>query len=134
MPSIALDTNVLLRLFVDDDSYQHKLAVSYAEEHFTIDDPGFVSVIAVCEYVWVLRAVFDFKKSNIIKYLDVMFRTRCLSFENKNVLENAFASYKNGSVDYADYVIKYTALGIGVQKIVTFDKKAGRDDAFLVLK
>lgn len=134
MPSFALDTNVLVRLFVDDDSSQHKLAVRYAQAHFTLDAPGFVPMVAVCEAVWVLRAGFKFTKPEIIDYLYVMFRTERLDFERLDILEEALEAYIKGRADYADYVIKYSSFSGGAEKIVTFDKTAAKENGFLLVK
>ena len=60
---IALDTNVLVRIFVDDDKAheQIKIARQVAKKHEAL----FVSQTVQVELVWVLDFSYQFQKANI---------------------------------------------------------------------
>ena len=51
---IGLDTNVLVRYIAQDDPKQSPKATRLIES-FTVDAPGYVSVVAVVELVWVFE-------------------------------------------------------------------------------
>lgn len=52
---IGLDANVIVRYIMQDDARQSKLA-SRRVESLTVEEPGFVPLIAVIELVWVLSS------------------------------------------------------------------------------
>ena len=52
---IGLDTNVLVRYFAQDDPIQSAKAVQLIEHRLTEDEPGFISLVALVETVWVLQ-------------------------------------------------------------------------------
>jgi len=51
---IGLDTNLLVRYFIQDDALQSQQAGSLLETHSTPETPGFITVIVICELIWVL--------------------------------------------------------------------------------
>ena len=52
----GVDTNVLARrLTLIDDEWQHALAVRFAEGQRLRGEPLFITIIALCELVWVLE-------------------------------------------------------------------------------
>ena len=51
---IAVDTNVLLRFVVRDDVVQFKRASRFFDQR-TAEDPAFISLIVLAEFVWALR-------------------------------------------------------------------------------
>ncbi|MEM8496573.1 MAG: PIN domain-containing protein [Pseudomonadota bacterium] len=51
---IGLDTNVLVLYLVQDDKKQAELANRFIEDKRTVDAPGFVNHIVLCELCWVL--------------------------------------------------------------------------------
>jgi predicted nucleic-acid-binding protein len=52
---IALDTNVLVRYIVRDDEPQAAMATALIETECTTETPGLVTLVVLCELVWVLR-------------------------------------------------------------------------------
>jgi predicted nucleic-acid-binding protein len=51
---IGLDTNILVRYLTQDDPVQFRKASEILERRLTEDNPGFVSIVAMVETVWVL--------------------------------------------------------------------------------
>ena len=52
---IGLDTNVLVRYLAQDDPAQSARATEIIERRLSDENPGFVSVVAMAEMVWVLQ-------------------------------------------------------------------------------
>ena len=52
---IGLDTNVLVRYIMQDDAKQ-SLKATKLMESLTVDEPGFVSLVAVVKLGWVLSS------------------------------------------------------------------------------
>ena len=62
---IGLDTNVLVRYLAQDDPIQSLKATEIFEQRLTAEDPGFVSVVAMVETVWVLDRAYGLAKHEI---------------------------------------------------------------------
>ena len=57
---IGLDTNVLVRYFVQDDPEQSRKARDVIERRLTEQNPGYVGVVVMAEISWVLKSVYGF--------------------------------------------------------------------------
>ena len=122
----ALDTNVLVRYIVQDDSAQlaaaHRLVRKCVEEQLTL----FVPVTVTLELEWVLRSNFEFTKDETIRALSDLFSAAELSFESDRALEVALELYRGKTADFADCVHIALAAQAGEQPLWTFDKGAAK--------
>ena len=57
---IGLDTNILVRYLTGDDPIQSAKAREVFEQRLSARNPGFVSVVAMVETVWVLDRAYGF--------------------------------------------------------------------------
>src|SRR5437879_11736296 len=62
---IGLDTNILLRYLAQDDAVQSAKATEIIERRLTEENPGFVSVVAMVETVWVLDRAYGLGSDEI---------------------------------------------------------------------
>ena len=122
----ALDTNVLVRYIVHDDSAQlaaaQRLIRRCVAERLTL----FVPVTVTLELEWVLRSSFEFSKDETVRALSDLFSAAELSFESERALEVALDLYRGTAADFADCVHIALAWQAGEQPILTFDKNAAR--------
>ena len=95
MPS-AVDTNILVRLLVDDGSAQ----VAPARQVFA-DGPVFVPVSVMLESEWVLRSTFGFPRAQICDALDRVLGLASITVQDDHIVESAVASCRRG-LDFAD--------------------------------
>jgi predicted nucleic-acid-binding protein len=129
---IGLDTNVLVRYFVQDDADQTSMARKVIEA-LTFDEPGWVGTNTLLELHWVLRYVYKLKRSAFIEILDRLFSKSQIRIENEVVVEEAFKIYRSGKADFADCMIACTGFNSGCTKFLTFDKLAARDAGMTLL-
>ena len=80
---IGLDTNVLARLFVDDDIAQARQAREFVAARCTSETPGFVDRVALCELVWVLASVHDYRRGEIAPIIEKLLSSSDLMLEDK---------------------------------------------------
>ena len=120
---IAIDTNVLLRYLVEDDEEQAKLARRILEEDMTPERPGLVTLVAVLELDWVMRAQYDFKAKTVAEVISGLMASPNLVFERANVVQAALA-FVHG--DLADNILHLTGSAEGCSHTVTFDRKFSR--------
>lgn len=121
----GLDTNVLLRYLVADDPVQHEAATHLIEHECSVDQPGLIHPVALCEVVWALRQVYKVPKVEIVHALKVMLRIKTLHVLNASTVARALSQYEAMNVDFADAFLHaaYRNEGGG---LATFDRCAAR--------
>jgi predicted nucleic-acid-binding protein len=124
MPS--LDTNVLVRYLVQDDSGQLAAAKRLISRCVTDGQSLFVPVTVTLELEWMLRARFGYIKADVMQALSSLFSTAELRFESERALEVALHLYREGSADFADCLHIALATQAGEQPLWTFDKGAAQ--------
>ena len=130
---IGLDTNVLIRLFVDDPSNRAQVAVarrfvSQAKE------PIRISLVVVVEAVWTLRRQFGVRKAGLLQFLNLLLDDRRFQIESRAAIEDALDAYGRSSLDYADCLIERTNEAAGVSRTYTFDRAACARRHFALLE
>ena len=120
---IGLDTNVLVRYLIQDDPAQALLATKLFEENCSKHSPGRLSLVVLCELVWVLSGAYRYPKKTIVDALAQLLITSELEVENEQVARLSLDAYKNGAADYADYVIGFSNITSGCVVTYTFDQK-----------
>jgi predicted nucleic-acid-binding protein len=71
---VGLDTNVLVRYIMQDDTRQSPKAAKLLES-LSVEEPGFVSLVSVVELGWVLSSSYDLDREQIAQALELMMRT-----------------------------------------------------------
>ena len=122
----ALDTNILIRYIVQDDSAQLAAAKRLIQRCVSEQLTLFVPITVTLELEWVLRSSFEFTKGEIIRALSDLFSAAELSFESERALEVALSLFRNESADFAHCVHIALATQAGEQPLWSFDKRAAR--------
>jgi predicted nucleic-acid-binding protein len=121
---VAFDTNVLVRVLVGDDPTQTQRAERAFLEHAR-GEGIFVPMVVFAELAWVLAAAYQWDRSTICGRLSRLVRTRGVTLEELELVEEALRQYATGPSDFADYLIVGKAKGVGAT-LLTFDKRLGR--------
>lgn len=129
----ALDTNVLVRLLVQDDPTQLAAAKRLIRRCVDAGEALYVPVTVALELEWVLRSNFGFSKDTIIQTLAQLLSTIDISFESENALEIALALFAQGSADFSDCLHVALAGMAGERPLWTFDKAASKLDGARLL-
>jgi len=115
---ITVDTNVLIRAVVRDDEKQ-ALA---ADKIMKSADRIAVTLPCLCEFVWVLRRLYEFDREDIAAAIRALADTANVSL-NRPAVEAGLAVLNAGG-DFADGLIAYEGTWLGAETFVSFDKKA----------
>jgi len=131
---IALDTNVLLRVFINDDATRHAKAKALVLAHRAL--PGepprlHVPVVVLCETVWNLESVFRRPKVEILKVLDAILVSRDIDVAARDEVQSATRRFRDGKGDFADYLIHELAIRAGCESVVTFETILLREHGFI---
>jgi PIN domain len=79
---IGLDTNILVRYLTQDHSIQSPKATEIIERRLTEENPGFVSIVAMVETVWVLNRAYRLAPREIAAAVERMLQTEIPHFCN----------------------------------------------------
>jgi predicted nucleic-acid-binding protein len=127
---IGLDANILVRYLAQDDPIQAAQATELIERHLTAAKPGFVSVVAIAEMVWVLRRSYRFDRERIAVAIEFMLSTDSLVLEREREVYLAADALKEGRGEFADALISALSIAAGCSVVLTFDRGALRLPGF----
>lgn len=120
---IGLDTNVLVRYFVQDDEVQAETATNLIES-LSADKPGFVSLVTLVELVWVMQRCFKVAKPTIADVLISLVRSKEIIVADAEIVWKAIRLYRDTKADFADSLIERIGHDAGCEYTVTFDQGA----------
>jgi predicted nucleic-acid-binding protein len=127
---IGLDTNILVRYLTQDDPIQSPKATEIFERRLTEEDPGFVSIVAMVETVWVLERAYGLTTDEIVGAIERVLQTDVLIVENEQEVFTAMIALKEEQGSFADAVIAALGARMGCSWTLTFDQKALRLPGF----
>ncbi len=127
---IGLDTNVLVRYLAQDDPVQSSQATDIIERRLTEANPGFVSIVAMVETVWVLDRAYGLGAQEIAAAVERMLQAEILVLENEQEVFTAMIALKERQGSFADAVIATLGAKAGCAHTVTFDREALRLPGF----
>jgi predicted nucleic-acid-binding protein len=119
---IALDTNALIRVLVEDDQDQAKSVqklIRFAEQNSI---QILILSEVLIETVWVLESVYHSSRDEISEFLDTIVHTPTFTFSEYEAIRKAVHQYKKEG-DFADLVIVNQAIEKQAKKLFSFDKK-----------
>lgn len=128
---IGLDTNVVLRLIVEDDPEQSRRAAKFVESHCTSDSPGFINRITLCEIIWVLKSGHGYDRGKIAAAIRRITETMSFVVEDREHVQHALDRFERASVDFADALVVEVNSAHGCSATATFDRKAARLRGFV---
>ena len=119
----ALDTNVLVRLIVRDNTDQVARAEAF------VGSGAWVSLVVLAETVWVLRSVYGLDEGRIATVVGMLLDHEHLSFQDEDVVRRAHAAFRGElTVEFADHLIVEIARKAGHRPVGTFDRRLSRVD------
>lgn len=129
----GLDTNVLVRYIMQDDTRQAAKATRLIES-LSSDEPGFISVVAIVELVWVLDSFYELNRAQIAQALDLILRSKQLIVDQAEQVARALRAYSVGKADFADCLIERVAAAAGCSRTMTFDVAASKSAGMTLIQ
>jgi predicted nucleic-acid-binding protein len=120
---LAIDTNVLVRVLVDDPTVLDQCRIARQ----TVGAAGevFVCQVVQIETVWVLVSAYGLNKKQLQDTLGAIARHPAFHLQRRDVFLSALQIYLAASADFADCMILAESVGAG-HELVTFDRKLGK--------
>jgi predicted nucleic-acid-binding protein len=116
---IAIDTNVLVRLLVNDDAAQGASARALFEK-----EDIWIGKTVLLETFWVLRAVYEFNDAAIVRAIESAAGLPKVRLEDAGNVVRALAA-ATGGVDISD-ALHVACTPADARAFVTFDRRLAR--------
>ena len=119
---IALDTNALVRLLIEDDRDQARKV----RKIINLAEKNSIQVLILSEVlietVWVLESVYRCNREEISQFLETLIFTPTFTFSDHQSIRRTVHQYKKEG-DFADLLIVNQAKEQQAKKFISFDKK-----------
>jgi predicted nucleic-acid-binding protein len=119
---IALDTNTLVRMLIEDDKDQFQAVrkvIGWVEKN---SRQILLLSEVLMETIWVLESIYRCTREDISIFLERLTITPTFTFADPEVIRRAVHQYKQGG-DFADLIIVGKAKENRAKKFFSFDKK-----------
>lgn len=127
---IGLDANILVRYLVLDDPLQSARACQILEIQLSPSEPGFISLVAMAETVWVLDSIYGIGRGDLVKAIDRLLAADNLTIQNERQVYDAMLMLESGLASFSDALIGAIGTWAGCPSTLTFDRKAARLGTF----
>lgn len=123
---IALDTNAIVRLLLEDDASQAATVRSVIRRAEKEEGRQIVVLPEVLiETVWVLESAYTCTRPEIHAFLKAILNTSIFTVVDAPVIASAIRKFKDGG-DFADHVIVGQARRNKAQMLLSFDRNLQR--------
>jgi predicted nucleic-acid-binding protein len=129
---IGLDTNIIVRYIAQDDTVQSPKATKLVEA-LSNENPGFITLVAITELVWVMQGCYEASKEETVTILESLLHTREFVIENTEVVAQALYAYIASNADFSDCLIERSANHAQCTCTKTFDSKAAKTAGMLLV-
>jgi predicted nucleic-acid-binding protein len=131
---IAFDTNVVIRLMVEDDETQARRSQQILGDAAERGERVLVTDIVLCELEWVLEAAYKVPRGRILAAVQALAADARFTFENPSRIVQALDRYQHGRGDLADYLLGLVARDGGAGTTYTFDRGLRGEEPFTVVR
>ena len=130
----ALDTNVLVRFLVKDDSDQAQIVYRLFKQAEADKNIFWISLIVLIEMLWVLDSVYHIPRKEILASLNELLQMPILKFEAQPAIHRFILLAPKTSIELSDVLIACAADLSGCDRVLTFDKKASKFELFELME
>lgn len=127
---IGFDTNIVVRLMVEDDEAQVRLARKLLEGAAESNESVFISDIVLSELEWVLESAYKVPRLRILAAVNELVADERFCFEDRMRVTSALNLYQQGKGDLADYLLGIRGDDAGARTTFTFDRDLRDDTRF----
>ena len=130
---IGLDTNVIIRYLAQDEPRQSAAATRLMERTLSPENPGFITLVTMCEVVWVLAGPYKADRERIRSVVEGLLGTRQIEVESAELVWKALRAWEGSPAGFSDALIGEICAARGAMKVATFDKAAAKLPSFELL-
>ena len=119
---IGVDTNILLRLWLNDDPAQNRRIDALLAEHGGTPESLLVTDVVLAEAVWTLRSAFDQDKAAQLIAVRSLLDETAFAFEDREAVGRALTLFEQSSCGFSGCLIAAKHGHLGCEFTATFDR------------
>ncbi len=119
---IGIDTNILLRLWLNDERAQNKRIDALLAEHGGTPGSLLVTDVVLAEAVWTLRSAFDQNKAEQLLAIRSLLNETAFAFEDRDVVTQAADMFEHDNCGFSDCLVVAKHARHGCDFTATFDR------------
>jgi predicted nucleic-acid-binding protein len=119
---IGVDTNILLRLWLNDDPAQNRRMDALLGAHGSTPGSLLVTDVVLAEAVWTLRSAFDQDKAAQVMAVRSLLDEVAFAFEDREAVRQATVMFEQGSCGFSDCLVVAKHARHGCAFTATFDR------------
>ena len=119
---IGIATNILLRLWLNDDPAQNQRIDALLAEHGSTPGSLLVTDVVLAEAVWTLRSAFDQDKAAQLIAVRSLLDETAFAFEDREAVTQAAGMFERGNCGFSDCLIVAKHARQGCMFTATFDR------------
>ena len=119
---IGIDTNILLRLWLNDHPAQNKRIDSLLAEHGSTPGSLLVTDVVLAEAVWTLRSAFAQDKAAQLIAVRSLLHETAFAFEDREAVIQAAEMFERSNCGFTDCLIVAKHARHGCDFTATFDR------------
>ena len=119
---IGIDTNILLRLWLNDHPAQNKRIDSLLATHGSGPGSLLVTDVVLAEALWTLRAAYDQDKAAQMTAVRSLLQETAFAFEDREAVLQAVELFERCSCGFSDCLVVAKHARHGCDFTATFDR------------
>ena len=119
---IGIDTNILLRLWLNDDPAQNKRIDSLLATHGSAPGSLLVTDVVLAEALWTLRAAYDQDKAAQLTAVRSLLQEAAFAFEDREAVLQAVELFERCRCGFSDCLVVAKHARNGCDFTATFDR------------
>ena len=123
MQKAVIDTNIIIRLAVQDVDKQREACIKLLERAKNKELTLYVLPVAILETVWILEKYYKLPRKKVRDFVEALLNTPEIVCDMQNVFKQAIAVYEEKNIKFADAVMGYWGLAKGTSEVYTYDEK-----------
>lgn len=123
---IGIDTNILLRLWLNDDPAQSRRIDALLAAHGQTPGALLVSDVVLVEAVWTLKSAFAQDKAAQLAAVRSLLDEAAFTFEDRDAVAAAASLFESSACGFADCLVVAKHARQGCDFTATFDRRMRR--------
>ena len=119
---IGIDTNILLRLWLNDDPAQNRRIDALLSEHGSTPESLLVTDGVLVEAVWTLRSAYGQDKAAQLLALRSLLNETAFAFEDRAAVGRAVTLFDQGTCGFSDCLVVARHAQRGCEFTATLDR------------
>jgi predicted nucleic-acid-binding protein len=119
---IGIDTNILLRLWLNDDPAQNQRIDALLAEHGNTPGSLLITDVVLAEAMWTLRSAFNQDKAALLIAVRSLLEETAFAFEDREAVAQALQLFEQASCGFPDCLVVAKHGLRGCDFTATFDR------------